>query len=112
VAEPRFTRGTWRHDGLGVVTTRVGKGDARKKLRIAVCCLDEQPADGDENSGTVVRCANADLIAAAPDLYFMCDSALCCLQRIRPRRGDDSALADIVIDMMSDALAKARGEQP
>lgn len=96
-----FTKGPW-----SIEHSRMSNGILEEDEAISICTDDSNCLDicavwrdipiGDEK-------ANANLIAAAPDMYEALEYCLDCL-------GNEHALPSDCIDEVENALAKARGE--
>lgn len=106
MATPAFTPGEWRIDPDGGLA-RWNIGTSDEMVAIAQELLHDK--------GFARRDANANLIAAAPDLYEALETAIANLRRLRDTKPD---LWDQIVDpelcsawdAIKAAQAKARGE--
>lgn len=108
----RFTAGPWRVKWNGTYgpfvdapsTDRSGYGAAAHHVGIETHSV---AAPGGPNA-----VANANLIAAAPDLYAALENALIALENFTSEEDRESYIAlQATIEMASAALARARGGQ-
>jgi hypothetical protein len=106
--EPKWTPGPWRN---GDPKNLMSPGHVMAKrdgwssgYLVAACC---GASDSSDRGLRFEQIANADLIAAAPDLYAALDAMLRC-----EAEGGDLEDLRRVNAAAEAALAKARGEQP
>ena len=95
--ETKFTKGEWK---AHKTTVSCGGGIIRQSWGPGGACCEAQRRHSEMVS------ANASLIAPAPDLNAASET----VARWLGPNGDHIATAQMVIDMVEDALKKARGE--
>lgn len=114
MSEPKFSKGPWRVFGddeapTGCPFIQLARGDCPSKEFRHVAQVMGEGDDGDGNDFYITDedRANADLIAAAPDLYAIADL----ISRFNSDEGLSPAALSHLKDMAETASAKARGEQ-
>ena len=98
MSEEKFTKGQWEVDKTYSTWLSVSVGG------VSLCEVDSDQFDF-EISPTDEQQANADLIAAAPEMYRTLGSVVKKMRKLYPHKENDLKIAEIV-----DLLAKSRGE--
>jgi len=103
MSELKATPGPWFLTGARTkyIEARIGGGLIQEVASVG-------PTDADKGYG-VQQLANANLISAAPELYAACNKALSAIDSTLDRPMSYKLAMD-TLEVLSNALAKARGE--
>ena len=104
MSEPKFTPGPWHKKGKRVFWTKPERDLPKDNLFNGLVCIcattEDNPPEVNEEA-----CANASLIAAAPEMYEVLVKCLAYISRCPMLRNGE------LEDEIATLLAKARGEK-